>query len=116
MVDERDLIPFETPLPLEEAFGDWRETFPQWDELVQCSVCRDPDRPLLPRDRFWVIKHAHAGQPRGHLVTYCYRHLTERGGEWTEGDRLRHGDVCPKCGLATPAGTGICDEHGPVSS
>ncbi|WP_202966044.1 DUF6994 family protein [Streptomonospora alba] len=77
MDDERDLIAYEEPRVLGEVFPDRNADDP---EYRMCSTCRV----VLPADQLTVIKHRHAGQPKGHLRIYCLDHFA-RADERAEG-------------------------------
>ncbi|WP_196776883.1 DUF6994 family protein [Haloechinothrix halophila] len=108
MTDERDLIEYEDPQILGEIFP---SRMTAGSDQRKCSACGT----VLPADQLTVIKHRHAGQPKGHLRIYCPEHLATAK-EWTEGGSTSQsgklGPICPNCFTAVPLGTGVCDMCG----
>lgn len=109
VVDERELIEFETPYVMAEVFPG-RIDAP--DSLRRCSRC-GADSKAWPASELTVIKHGVSNQPLGHLVMYCHEHLASAT-EWgvSPDAPQKTGPVCPSCFLTVPLGTGVCDNCG----
>lgn len=110
MVDERELIEFETPYVLAEVFPA-RIGAPA--ELRRCSQCRLQSQ-ASPASQLTVIKHRHATQPLGHLRLYCHEHAPGAK-EWSSGlsgSGGNAGRMCPQCFVAVPIDTRVCDTCG----
>ena len=109
MVDERDLIEFETEYVVADPFPDRIDR----SDLLKCSACGAESKPL-PATEVTVIKHRHGSPPLGHLRLHFHTHLAAAKLEWgsSGGGSQRMGAICPNCRVAVPVGTGECDTCG----
>ncbi|TQN30727.1 hypothetical protein FHX37_0609 [Haloactinospora alba] len=68
MTDERDLIEYDEPRVLSEAFPDRSAADPCACTVSTCGV-------VLPADQMTVIKRHHARFAKGYLWAYCPDHF-----------------------------------------
>lgn len=110
MINERELLDFETPYVLAEVFPA-RVSGPE--SLRRCSECGSQSQ-ALQASKLTVIKHRLDTQPLGHLRLYCDEHLAgaTEWGSGAGGSRGKTGSMCPNCFVTVPLGTGVCDTCG----
>ncbi len=110
IVDERELIEFETPYVLAEAFP---ARIGAAAGQRRCSQCGSQSQ-ASPASQLTVVKHRHATQPLGHLRLYCREHAPGAK-EWSSGASGSGGNAgptCPQCFVTVPSGTRVCDTCG----